>query len=53
MMRTSNTLILFRDLSEAARQEGLMYELIAEFPAEHVSLGGDGTSRYRRYELRL
>lgn len=34
MKRTSNTFILFRDLSVSVRQEGTSYELIAEFPAE-------------------
>ena len=48
MKRTSNSLILSRDLSVSARQDGARYELIAEFPAEHEVVGGDGTSRYRR-----
>ncbi len=37
MTRTSSTLILFRDLSVSARQDGARYELIAEFPTEQVS----------------
>lgn len=53
MKRTSNALIPSRDLSVSARQDGARYELIAEFPAEHVVVGGDGSSRYRRYECAL
>jgi len=50
MTRNSSTLILSRDLSASARQEGASYELIAEFPAEQLEVGGDGPSRYRRYK---
>ena len=46
MKRTSNTLILFRDLSVSARQDGASYELIAEFPAEQV-----GCRRRRDFPL--
>ena len=35
MKRNSNIFILFRDLSDGARQDGIIYELVAEFPTEY------------------